>query len=55
MIRGLEHLFYEDKLRNLDLFSLKREKLIEDLVNIYKCLKCKCQEDRVRFFSVVPG
>ncbi|GAB0181473.1 mitochondrial enolase superfamily member 1 [Grus japonensis] len=43
MIKGLEHLSYEERLRELGLFSL--EKTERDLTNAYKYLKGRCQEE----------
>ena len=53
MIRGLEHLPYEDRLRKLGLFSLEKRRLWDDLLAAFQCLKGAYQQEGSQLFERV--
>ncbi|KAK4816291.1 hypothetical protein QYF61_014589 [Mycteria americana] len=55
MMKGLEHLSYQERLRELGLFSLLKGMFRGDLINVHKYLKGVYIEDRARLFPVVPS
>ena len=53
MIGGMEYLSYEERLRDLGLFSMEERRLRQDLINACKYLKGGSQVEGARLFSAV--
>ena len=53
MIRGLEHLTYKDRLRDLGLFSLDKRRLRGDFITPFQYLKGAYKQERSQLFERV--
>ena len=55
MIRGLEHLLYEDRLREMGLFSLRKRRLWCDLIAAFQYLKGAYKREGNQLFERVDN
>ena len=55
MIRGLEHLPYKDRLRELGLFSVEKRRLHGDLIVAFQYLKGAYKQERSQLIERVDN
>ena len=55
VVKGLEHLFYEDRLKELGLFGLEKKKLWRDYIMAFHYLRRNYKQERNQLFTGVDS
>ena len=55
MTRGMEHVSYEERLRELEFFSMEKRRLRGDLIVAFQYLKGVCKQEGKQLFMRVDS